>query len=128
MVESVPNPNHQPVNDPVTGRFPPGNNASPRGRGTIKDKIKAEAAALVSAFQATHGRQPSPPERSRIELAADFAVNARRALPPEDKVKLSNSAERMLRRLGLDRIRVRRSETVVPNGPNLRAAIVERVE
>jgi hypothetical protein len=88
----------------VYGRpFLPGNNANPLGRGTAKQRVAAEVEALTTDFRNVHGRDPTPAEASRLASAADFRTNAKRALSIEDKVKSSNAAERMLRKLGLDR-------------------------
>jgi hypothetical protein len=91
----------------VNGRpFPPGNNANPRGRGTRNDRIAAAVAQLVAEFCERHRRKPSASEIGDIGIAAMLrdrishpAVN--RKLDDEAVVRLSNSYDRCMRRLGL---------------------------
>jgi hypothetical protein len=89
---------------PGTPLFAKGVSGNPVGYRGHKDRIAAAAADFVVDFRAVHGREPTRSERSRIETAADLRVNSRRRrITLEDKAKLSNAAERILRKLGIDR-------------------------
>jgi hypothetical protein len=117
--------------------FPTGVSGHPRGGGkTYKERHDGEVAAMTADFVATHRRQPSHHERGTIDNLARLQLRIRRVRPKrpmtdEDFVKLSNSAARQLRSLGLDHAQTPRKSplerrleradrllgTIAPDGP-----------
>jgi hypothetical protein len=105
MSETATNAARHPGQDTATGRWLPGNRASPRGRASVADRIRAAAIDLALDFQRVHGRPPTRSEQLRIETAAGFRVqsNRERAHSMEDRNKMARTSELILRKLGIDR-------------------------
>jgi len=56
---------------------------------------------------------------SRVENAADFRLNAKRSISAEDRIKFANAAERILRKLGLDKPASAQSTSPLPPARSL---------
>jgi hypothetical protein len=111
-------PNQQPITQPCeqpVRRWPaanfgdhgfkPGQSGNPRGRATVSDRVRAETFDLIAQFEERHGRAPKRSERSAIEIAAHFRVQAKREkLTMEDRNKAARTAALYERKLGLDRV------------------------
>jgi hypothetical protein len=103
MEHSAINSERQSFQDTATGRFLPGNNASPHGRGTPKVRARAKAAAYAADYRIIHGCDPTATVCARILRACILEVEAER---PGNKNRhhASNAADRILAGYGLDRI------------------------
>jgi hypothetical protein len=102
----------------VIGRpFQPGRSGNPRGRASVKDRIRAEAERLTHEFARKFGRAPDAFEADTIGNAALLRERLNKCSLADDEslVRLSNAHGRCMQRLGMGRAPVRESASPRPS-------------
>jgi hypothetical protein len=81
-----------------------GISGNPHGRASPRVRARAKTEDFVIDFRAKYGREPTRAEHGRLHKAAILEVDAERAGNQFDRARSSNSSEKILRSLGLDRV------------------------